>query len=126
MYRCAILATLAIVAVAPASAQVRPFPTNTLRGTIAFGGFPEIQLNGQNSTLAPGTRIRDENNRVVLPGTLYGSKHTVHYTVGLNGSQVQDVWLLRPDEAAIRPWPRTLEEARTWTWDATAHTWSKP
>lgn len=130
MYRCAVklvagaLAALAVAA--PALAQVRPFPPNTLRGTVVFGGFPEIQLNGQSATLAPGSRIRDQTNRTVLPATLFGNKYTVHYTVGLNQSQVQDVWLLRPEEASIRPWPRTLDEAHTWTWDATALTWTKP
>ncbi|MDP9044178.1 MAG: hypothetical protein M3O01_05165 [Pseudomonadota bacterium] len=130
MSRCAFrtLAALALAtaAIAPALAQVRSFPPNTLRGTMVFGDFPQVTVNGQGATLSPGTRIRDENNRLLLPATINGAKFLVHYTVGLYGAQVQDVWVLRADEAAIKPWPRTLEEARTWAWDATTQTWTKP
>ena len=128
MYRCACL-TLAAATVAfaaSAQVQVRNFPPGTLRGSIVFGGFPEVTLNGDTTQLSPGTRIRDEHNRIVLPGTLYGNKMLVHYTVGMNAGQVQDVWILTPDEAAIRPWPRTLDESRTWSYDSTARAWTKP
>ena len=30
------------------------------------------------------------------------------------------------DEAAVKPWPTTLEEARTWTWDQNQRIWIKP
>jgi hypothetical protein len=131
MYRCASLtlatAIVAIAAVSAASAQVqRNFPPNTLRGTIVFGDFPEILLNRRQTVLSSGSRVRDENNRIVLPATLNGSKVLVNYTIAIGETQVQDVWILRPDEAAISPWPRTLEEARTWTYDSTTRTWSKP
>jgi len=39
---------------------------------------------------------------------------------------VRDIWILTPEEAAVKPWPTTLEEARTWTWDQNQRIWIKP
>ena len=69
----------------------------------------------------PGTTIM-----IVLPAALVGTKRLVHYTLDIGGGQVRDVWILRPDEAAIRPWPATLEQANTWLFDPTTMTWAKP
>lgn len=134
MYRCptrrawtvALAALLPLASLPAAAQQARNFPPLTLRGSMSFGDFPSVSLNGRAATLSPGSRIRDELNRIVLPATVNGRNFLVHYTVGMNEAQVQDVWILLPDEAAIKPWPRTLDEARTWTWDPTARTWSKP
>ncbi|MES2991542.1 MAG: hypothetical protein V4844_08970 [Pseudomonadota bacterium] len=129
-YRCALAAALTAVltvaVVAPAAAQTRSFPQNTLRGTIAFAEDGTIALNGRATTLSPGSRVRDEQNMIVLPAALVGTRRLVHYTLDFGGPQVRDVWVLRPDEAAIRPWPATLEQANTWTYDATTATWIKP
>lgn len=126
MYRCALAFAVAASIVAPAAAQTRSFPQNTLRGTIAFADDGTIALNGRATTLSPGSRVRDEQNMIVLPAALVGTKRLVHYTLDIGGGQVRDVWILRPDEAAIRPWPATLEQANTWTFDPTTMTWTKP
>ena len=129
MYRCAAGLALALPLaawLAPAAAQTRAFPQNTLRGTIVFADYPELRLNGRPTTLTPGSRVRDRDNRIVMAGALAGQRALVHYTLEIGGTQVRDVWTLRPEEAEITPWPRTLEEAQTWTYDATAMTWAKP
>jgi hypothetical protein len=126
MYRCALAFAVAASIVAPAAAQTRSFPQNTLRGTIAFADDGTIALNGRATTLSPGSRVRDEQNMIVLPAALVGTKRLVHYTLDIGGGQVRDVWILRPDEVAIRPWPATLEQANTWTFDPTTMTWTKP
>ena len=131
MTRCAVRAwAAAVVAVAAASPalaqQIRTFPPVTLRTAMVFGDFPNVTINNRSAQLSPGSRIRDQNNHIVLPASLNGSKALVNYTLGLNEGQIQDVWILRPEEAAISPWPHTPDEARTWTYDATAHTWTKP
>lgn len=128
MYRCA-FASLALAAslVAPASAEsVRNFPPNTLRGVVVFSDIPSITLNGQAAQLSPGSRVRGADNAVVMPPAIAGSKLLVHYTLDVGDTRVKDVWILTPDEAAIKPWPRTLEEARTWAWNPTTKTWTKP
>jgi hypothetical protein len=130
-YRCAsrllAAALLAIGAIAPASAQMqRAFPMNTLRGAMVFGEYPQINLNGTLTQLSPGSRVRDQSNRIVLAASLAGARWLVHYTVDVGGAQVRDVWILRPEEAAITPWPSTLEQAQTWTFDAATMTWTRP
>jgi hypothetical protein len=130
MYRCA-LAVLTAVAVAGtphlASAQgVRAFPANTLRGAVVFGDYPQVTLNGKATQLSPGSRVRDQANMIVMAGALTGSRMLVHYTLDLGGTQLRDVWVLRPEEAAIKPWPTTLQEAQTWTYDVAAGAWTKP
>jgi hypothetical protein len=110
----------------PAAAQVqRAFPPNALRGAIVIGEAPEIALNGRAARLAPGARIRDGNNMSVVPSGLLGGRFLVHYTVDTSGL-VKDVWILRPEEVAVRPWPTTPREAQAWTFDPVAQVWIKP
>jgi len=120
----AFVAAIAIVFSAPAAAQLqRNFPQNALRGEIQFGAPPEIVLNGRAVRLAPGARVRNQNNLLETTGALAGQRAAVHYTLDLSGL-VKDVWLLRPDELAKRPWPRTPQEARSWSFDAVAQVWT--
>ena len=127
MYRCALAALVAVGLHASAAAQLaRNFPPNTLRGAMVFGEPPLVTLNGRGTQLSPGARIRNQDNLVVLAGGLTGARVLVHYTLDVGGQQVRDVWILRPDEAAIKPWPTTLEQAQTWVYDADAKAWTKP
>ncbi len=130
MYRCALasltLAASALLASAPAAAQVqRNFPQNALRGVITFGQPPEILLNGEPTRLAPGSRIRAQNNLLEMTGALIGVKAHVNYTFDASGL-VRDVWILRPEEVAVKPWPTKLEEAQAWAFDPVAQRWTKP
>ena len=132
-YRCASLASrVAIVAFAalgvavPALAQSRTFPNNTLRGAMVFNDYPGVTLNGRATTLAPGSRVRNQDNMIVQASSLAGAKWLVHYTFDMGGQQVRDVWILRPEEAAIKPWPATPEQAQTWVFDNETQTWTRP
>ena len=130
MFRCAPFVVAAVAAVgfqASASAQMqRAFPANTLRGAMVFGDYPQVTLNGRTALLSPASHVRDQNNRIVMASSLAGQKLLVHFTWLSSSSQVGDVWVLTPDEASIRPWPGTLEEARTWSFDPTTQAWVKP
>jgi hypothetical protein len=133
MYRCASVlsvnfsaALLALFFSLPCFAQVqRNFPPNALRGVLVVGEIPQVRVNGVDGTLAPGARIFGQNNMLQMSGSLVGAKLLVHYTLDTSG-QVKDVWILTPDEAAKRPWPRTLLEAEKWEFDFGTQTWSKP
>src|SRR5262249_38345243 len=126
MLRCALAATLVAAMALPAAAQPvqRPFPQNALRGEIAFGQPPLITLNGVAARLAPGARIRGQNNMGQLSGELIGAKLIVNYTVELGGL-VHDVWILTSDEAAKKPWPSNADEAQRWSFDPAAQVWTK-
>lgn len=119
-------AIVAFAVSAAAIAQPRVFPNNTLRGELSFGEYPAVTLNGKAVTLTPGSRVRNTENLIVPAASLTGAKWLVHYTVELGGEQVRDIWLLTPEEAAIRPWPTTPEQAASWTFDTTTMTWSRP
>ena len=129
MFRCVVVALVAVLMLAgamlPAFAQQRPFPAHALRGELLIQQPPEVTLNGQPARLAPGARIRGENNLLVLSGALAGQKLTVNYTIDTYGLLL-NVWLLSAEERARQPWPRTAAEAAAWRFDPAAQTWSKP
>ena len=108
MYRCLLAAIVAFGVVFQVGAQSRAFPQNTLRASIAFGDYPSVLLNGKPTTLTPGSRVRDQQNRIVSAASLTGMKPLVNYTLDMGGQQVRDVWILTPAEAAVMPWPLTL------------------
>ena len=126
MLRCASALVLTCALALPAAVQAqRTFTAQALRGEVAFGTPPEITLNGKPARLAPGARIRDENNMLHLPGSLAGKKFVVNYTTELEG-MLLDVWILSRGEMARKPWPTTQKEALAWQFNADAQAWTKP
>jgi hypothetical protein len=124
MLRCVTL--VAALAVLPAAAQVqRNFPASALRGELAVVVPPEAQINGSPVRLAPGARIRDQNNMLQVSGVLAGRRQVVHYTKDING-QILDVWVLTAAESARQPWPVNEAQARAWAFDPVGQTWSRP
>jgi hypothetical protein len=101
----------------------RQFPTNALRGTLVVTEPPIVLINKQEARLSPGARIWGDNNLMQLSGSLVNQKLLVNYTFDGLG-QVSQVWILRADEAANQPWPRTLEQASTWSFDFQAQSWT--
>jgi len=125
MYRCSLAALAAVCLVAPAAAQQRSFPQNALRGALVIESASDATLNGKPARLAPGLRIRGQDNMLQMSGTLLGQKLLVHYTADAQ-SLVKDVWILTPEEAAKKPWPTTPDEAKAWSFDPIAQVWVKP
>jgi hypothetical protein len=127
MLRCAFVALATALLAQSAAAQVqRNFPVNAWRGEISFGPAPEALLNGQPARLAPAVRVRGTNNMTVTPASVIGQKFLVHYTLEVPTGLIKEVWILREDEAAKKPWPRSAKEAEQLRFDAAAQTWSKP
>lgn len=130
MLRCAqpasalLFALLAVTASPVAADPNRSFTDKALRGEITLQSPPDILLNGEPARLAPGSRIRGEDNLVKMPGSLAGQRLVVQYTLDSNG-QLLDVWILTPRERARRPWPATLQQARTWAFDVNAQAWTR-
>jgi hypothetical protein len=124
MTRCALALLITLAAALPAQAQ-RTFERNALRGELVIVAPPEARLNGQSVRLAPGARLRNPQNLLLLSGSLLEQKLLVHYTLDGMG-QVQDVWILSAAEAAKQPWPKTPAEAQAWIFDPTLQRWSKP
>ena len=126
MLRCALAACAALSFAWPAAAQVqRNFPPTALRGVLQALQPPEVLLNGQPARLAPGARIRGENNLLMVMGALPGERRVVNYSLDFNG-QIRELWLLTGTERAVRPWPTTPAEAQTWIFDPMGQVWTQP
>ncbi|MBK7062836.1 MAG: hypothetical protein IPI03_17375 [Rubrivivax sp.] len=126
MFRCAALGLLALTLLSTAQAQVpRLFPAHALRGEITGTAPPDVLLNGRPARLAPGARIRNQENRFDLISQIAGQKLVVNYTLEAGG-MLLEIWILTPSEQANRPWPATREQAQTWTFDPIAQAWTRP
>jgi hypothetical protein len=88
-------------ALAPAQLNVRPFPPNAERGTMVVTHPPLIQMNGVADRLSPGSRIRGQNNLLVLSGSIVGQSLLVNFVRNPTG-EVHDVWVLTEVEAALK------------------------
>ena len=120
MIRCVAAAVLGCALTLPLAAHAqRTFTAKALRGEVVFGTPPEVTLNGKPARLAPGARIRDENNMLHLPASLVGRKGELE-------GMLLDVWLLSRDEAARKPWPASEKEALAWRFNPDAQAWTKP
>ena len=123
-----LLSALMFVTAATAGAQelAREFPLTALRGVVSFNGPPSVELNGAPALLAPGARLRGTDNLLVLPTTLTGSSHTVHYTIEDTTGMIKELWILREAERKTKPWPKTVEERQAWSFNPATQTWTKP
>ncbi len=125
MLRCVLLLIASLTLATSAFAQLeRNFPATALRGEMRVLQPHAVTIDGKEARLAPGARIRDQNNLLAMSGSLVDRAVAVHYTLEGNG-MLLDVWLLTPQELARRPWPKTLEEARNWIFDPVGQSWSK-
>lgn len=95
----------------PAGAQVqqplaasggagRSFPAHALRGSVSFIGGNKMLLNGDAVRSAPGLRVFDAKNHLVMQRTLRGKTYTAHYVVERATGMLQTVWLISEAEAA--------------------------
>lgn len=80
----------------------RNFPLNALRGQIAFGAPPMIQLDGQPARLSPGVRVQNAQRMLAPPASLVGQSYLVNYTKEATSGMVNQVWILTADEASTR------------------------
>lgn len=101
----ALLAALFALVAPLAHAQQADLPRSPPIAALAQRGIlrvvqpPEALLNGQPARLAPGARIRDRNNLLVVSGALLDQDVLVRYTVDTLGL-IHEVWVLTDAEAA--------------------------
>lgn len=97
------LALCLLAAAAPSAfAFDRPFAPNAKRGEMTPDRYPTIVISGKTYRLAPGARIWNAANLIVMPASIRGS-HVVNYTEDRSGA-VDRVWMLT-DAEAERPAP---------------------
>jgi len=78
---------------------VREFPAAAKRATLSVSMPPDILLNGTRERLAPGARIRNPQNMLVMSASLVGTTYIVNYVRAKQGL-IQEVWLLTAAEVA--------------------------
>lgn len=95
-----VLALSSAASPSPAAAQqtLRQFPQAAKRGMLIVTAPPEVLINGSPARLAPGVRIRDSNNMLVMSQALVGQSVTVNYVREPQGL-VRDIWILNQSEA---------------------------
>lgn len=102
MNRCrpALVATLLLLTAAAAHAQAvqREFPAKALRGTMVVVQPPLVAMDDRATRFAPGARILDASNKLVMSSTLVNQERVVNYTLDQRG-QIHQVWLLTEAEA---------------------------
>jgi hypothetical protein len=88
MLRCAAWAFLARLAAGHRRHGAGAAPVSAHRPARRAGrrAPPDVLLNGKPARLAPGARIRNEDNRFEVIGALAGRKLVVHYTTDPAGS----------------------------------------
>lgn len=104
----------------------RSFPPHALRGELLVGAVPAALLNGQAARLAPGARIRGEDNLLRLPSSLVGQPVIVHFTQEPSTGMLMDVWILNRVELGNTPWPASPAEAAIWRFDPLSQRWARP
>ena len=75
----------------------RSAPKDVVLGRLTVTAPPEITLDGKPDRLAPGARIRDLNNMLVLSGGIAGKTLPVVYKRDSAGL-VHEVWQLTDEE----------------------------
>ena len=93
------LVAAALFAVA-AFAQLRSIPADAKRAKMSPVQERIIELDGKREMLAPGVRIRDAMNRIIVPNALPPNSLVKYRRDGTG--VVQEVWILTPTEAAQR------------------------
>ena len=94
------LALVALFFAAAAFAQVRTIPGDAKRARMSPVQEQIVVLDGKRQMLAPGVRIRDAQNRIIVPNALPANS-LVRYRRDSSGA-INEVWILTPDEAARR------------------------
>jgi hypothetical protein len=80
-----------------AQAYARDFPPQSKAGTLNGFDRPYVKIGATTFQLAPGARIRDQNNGIILPATLPSGAKVIYKLEATTG-YLFEMWLLAPGE----------------------------
>jgi len=99
-----VLVFVAWLFASPAMAQgTRILPVNVVVGELQGVNYPYVKISDKVWRLAPGSRIRDRDNRIVLPASAPQSGRVVFNFDSLG--QVLGLWVLTAQELPLHPLP---------------------
>ncbi|MDR0276041.1 MAG: hypothetical protein LBI48_12035 [Burkholderiaceae bacterium] len=81
----------------------RIFPQHVRRGAMQFIEPMQVLLNGNVEQLAPGVRVYNQHNLIVMTSTLVGPDNFIVNYLRDPAGAVRTVWLLTPFEASAMP-----------------------
>jgi hypothetical protein len=90
-------AVLILCLAALAHAQLRTLPADARLGKIRHVQEMVVQIDGKQARLAPGAKVRDTHNRILVPVAIPAGS-LIKYTLNAQG-EVSAVWILTPQEA---------------------------
>ena len=94
-----LLAVLLLLGCAGAAhGQLRSIPEDAKRGVMRHVEGMAVEIDGKAQRLAPGARVRNESNLIVVPMAIPPGT-PVKYRLDGEG-MVREVWFLTPKEAA--------------------------
>lgn len=95
---------MAVCAPLAVSAQgIRVLPRNVVVGELQAVDYPNVKISDKVYRLAPGSRIRDRDNRIVVPVSAPQSGRVVFNFDSLG--QVLGLWILTDIEIPYYPLP---------------------
>ncbi|MBI3713619.1 MAG: hypothetical protein HY253_11765 [Burkholderiales bacterium] len=83
----------------------RSFPEGIKRGKLSTTALADLVIDGKLLHSSVALRIFDEENRIVMPASLYVKNAPVNYLLNEMG-EVHRVWMLTEEEAR-RPLPKS-------------------
>lgn len=94
-----------LISGAQAMQHERSFPEGVKRGKLSTTELADLVIDGKVRYSSVALRIYDEENRIVLPASLYVKNVLVYYLINEMG-EVHRVWILTEEEAR-RPVPKS-------------------
>ena len=101
----AIVASMLALACATQAWAERNFPEQAKRGELRAYEYPSMKIGDRVYRLAPGSRIINQQNLIIMPASLQVQTAPIMYMLDIGGD-LSRIWLLTEDEAAQHPLPK--------------------
>ena len=98
----AFAAAILVLACATQARAERVFPEQAKRGNMSAYDYPSMKIGDNVYRLAPGSRIVNQQNLIIMPASLQIQTAPVMYILDFHGD-LSSIWLLTDDEAARHP-----------------------
>ena len=92
-------AAILVLAGATQAFAERTFPEQAQRGELKAYEYPSMKIGDHVYRLSPGSRIFNQQNRIIMPASLQVQTAPVMYLLDMSGD-LSKVWLLTGEEAA--------------------------
>ena len=98
----ACFAAILVLAGATHAFAERTFPEQAKRGDLKAYEYPSMKIGENVYRLAPGSRIFNQQNLIIMPASLQVQTAPVMYILDMSGD-LSRIWLLTDEETARLP-----------------------